>query len=101
VLSVEQIREAVMQIAPAYPIKTVKLFGSYADGRAKESSDVDLLVSFIENPTSLFDIFGFKGDMSDALSVKVDVLKDPLNPKTLIYPDFEISREVLLFEKER
>ena len=45
-LSQNQIRDALIKTANKYPIKSVSLFGSYADGNANEDSDVDLLVEF-------------------------------------------------------
>ena len=52
--SIEAIRNAVTQAAMDYPIKRVDLFGSYANGHAREDSDVDFLVEFSESPVSLF-----------------------------------------------
>ena len=45
-LSLEQITNAARIAAKEFPIKSVELFGSYAEGRAGERSDVDLLVEF-------------------------------------------------------
>ena len=44
ILTMNEIQDAIMQIAPKYPIKKVQLFGSYADGKAKKNSDIDLIV---------------------------------------------------------
>ena len=42
-LSQNQIRDALIKTVNKYPIKSVSLFGSYADGNANEDSDVDLV----------------------------------------------------------
>ena len=52
-VSMNHIRQAVETVAPAFPIKKVELFGSYASGTAQEHSDADFLVEFNESPVSL------------------------------------------------
>lgn len=42
-LSQNQIRDSLIKTANKYPIKSVSLFGSYADGNANEERDVDLV----------------------------------------------------------
>jgi predicted nucleotidyltransferase len=91
-VTVNQIRETVGRIAPQYGIREVKLFGSYATGRFGQNSDVDLLVEYAENPVSLFKIFGFKEEVSEALGATVDVLKYPT--ENLIYPDFDLGKTI-------
>ena len=76
--SLEQIHSAVRQAAQLYPLKRVDLFGSYAEGCARESSDVDLLVEFSETPVSLFKICGLQETLSELLELPVDVVEAPL-----------------------
>ncbi|MBR5010713.1 MAG: nucleotidyltransferase domain-containing protein [Clostridia bacterium] len=76
-LKLNKIRKAVEQAALEYPIKRVELFGSYADGTADAESDVDFLVEFNENPTSLLHICGFRETLSELLHVDVDIVKLP------------------------
>ena len=54
--TLDMIQQAVHQAVTEYPVKRVELFGSYANGTADEESDVDFLVEFSENPTSLVQI---------------------------------------------
>ncbi len=75
--TLEMIRQAVHAAAEQYPVKLVELFGSYADGTADESSDVDFLVEFAENPTSLLQICGFRETLSELLHLDVDIVKLP------------------------
>lgn len=45
ILAIEDIREACQTVFSEYPVEYAYLFGSYAKNKAKEESDVDLLVS--------------------------------------------------------
>ncbi|MBR4443285.1 MAG: nucleotidyltransferase domain-containing protein [Clostridia bacterium] len=76
-LSLETIQQAVNQAAAEYPIRRVELFGSYADGTADADSDVDFLVEFSENPTSLLHICGFRETLAELLHMDVDIVKLP------------------------
>ena len=76
-LTLEMIRQAVRQAAAEYPVKRVELFGSYANGTADADSDVDFLVEFSENPTSLLHICGLRETLSELLQTDVDIVKLP------------------------
>ncbi len=76
-LSLETIQQAVSQAAAEYPVRRVELFGSYADGTADADSDVDFLVEFSENPTSLLHICGFRETLAELLHLDVDIVKLP------------------------
>ena len=78
--TLEMIRQAVQQAVLEYPIKRVELFGSYADGTADANSDVDFLVEFSENPTSLLHICGFRETLAELLRLDVDIVKLPRKP---------------------
>ena len=57
-------------------------FGSYADGRATEESDLDLLVKFSDDASiSLLDVIHFKHNLEDELHIPVDVVGLPLTEK--------------------
>ena len=45
ILDVEQIKNVCSQVFSNYEVEFCYLFGSYAKGKAKETSDVDLLIS--------------------------------------------------------
>ena len=75
--TLDMIRQAVHRAAAEYPVKRVELFGSYANGTADENSDVDFLVEFSENPTSLVQICGFRETLSELLQRDVDIVKLP------------------------
>lgn len=93
-LTLEMIRQAVHIAAEQYPVKYVALFGSYANGIADEDSDVDFLVEFSENPTSLIHICGFRETLSELLKRDVDIIKLPRNEND----GFQIDKTVIIFE---
>lgn len=81
-LTIEQIKIAVMKIGKSYGIKNAYLFGSYAKGDADEESDVDLIIDAGEI-RSYLGLSGFQLDMSKELGgTKVDVITtDGVLPK--------------------
>ena len=85
--SIENIRNAVSQAAMQYPVKRVDLFGSYANGQAREDSDLDFLVEFKESPISLFKISGLQVLLSELLQTEVDVVEAPLAADSMLQID--------------
>ena len=71
-LSIEEIKSYITPVVEKYPVEKVILFGSYARGDAKETSDVDLVV---ESGGKMWNrkIFALGGDLLEALPVRVDV----------------------------
>ena len=86
-LAHEEIRAAVARTAQQHPIKKVSYFGSYADGRATDQSDLDLLIEFDKPRVSLFVLSEIKLDLQDQLKVAVDVIHAPLPKGSLIEPE--------------
>ena len=78
--TLDMIQQAVHQAVAEYPVKLVELFGSYANGTADADSDVDFLVEFAENPTSLVQICGLRETLSELLHLDVDIVKLPRRP---------------------
>lgn len=72
-LTIDEIKKTIAEIAPQYNLKKVTLFGSRANGTAKENSDVDLIVDFPKG-SSLLDLIGLKYDLEDILKLEVDVI---------------------------
>ena len=56
-----------------YKVKELGIFGSYAKGEQKETSDLDVLVEF-SAPVSLLHIVSLENYLSDILRIKVDVV---------------------------
>ena len=70
--SIQQMRDAIIELARHHGASNIRLFGSVARGDATESSDVDLIVRF-DPSRSLFDHGGLIVDLEELLGVKVDV----------------------------
>lgn len=71
ILSIEEIKTICAEVFEEYKVEYGYLFGSYAKGKAKEDSDVDLLVSI---PTNGLQFFGLIETLREKLKKKVDVL---------------------------
>jgi len=93
-MDITTIQDAVRQVAPLYPILSVDLFGSYAEGKETSGSDVDLLVYFDLKRASLLDMSGLQLDVQDLLKKDVDVVAGPIAAKSLL----KIGNTVRLYE---
>lgn len=71
ILSLNQIKNICADVLKKYDVDYCFLFGSYAKGKAKENSDVDLLIS--TNVKGMY-FFGLVEDLRESLNKKVDVL---------------------------
>ena len=71
ILTVQQIKDICSDIFANYEIEYCYLFGSYAKGKATESSDVDLLIS---TPISGIRFFDLVESIREGLKKNVDVL---------------------------
>ena len=58
-----------------YKVRELGIFGSYARGEQKKSSDIDILVKFNPN-ASLFDFVGLGNYLEEKLKIKVDVVSE-------------------------
>lgn len=72
-MTLSDIKQAVAEIAPRYPIKTVEVFGSYARGDQHPDSDVDLVVDFNET-IDYVDYFNLQEELENILQTSVDVV---------------------------
>ena len=82
----ELIRQTVNGLKSAYALQSVSIFGSYAEGRATEKSDLDLLVEFEQPTVSLLKLNCLKYGLEDALGLPVDVIHAPLPSNSMIRP---------------
>lgn len=74
-LTIEEIKKVISKIAPEYNLKRVTLFGSYATGKNREDSDIDLIVDFPKNKiVTLMDLSGLKIDLEENFGVDVDIV---------------------------
>jgi uncharacterized protein len=65
----------IRDVARKHGVTRLRVFGSRASGRAKKSSDLDLLVA-LKPERDLLDLIEFKLDLEDLLGCKVDVLTE-------------------------
>ena len=73
VLTIKQIKERIKPVMEKHGIKDVYLFGSYARGEAKSSSDIDIYCSK-GDVDSLYKALDFDEELEKALGKKVDVI---------------------------
>jgi predicted nucleotidyltransferase len=92
-LTHERIVDAILKATVEYPLTKVSYFGSYANGKATDKSDLDLLVEFDKPTVSILTVIGLKNYLEEELNISVDVIHAPL-PKGAI---IEIDREVPVY----
>ncbi len=64
-----------------YPIKSLRIFGSYARGEQKKTSDIDILVEF-SRPVGLLKFLKLENELASLLGHRVDlVTKKALKPR--------------------
>ena len=63
------------ELSKRYKVQELGIFGSYARGQQKKSSDVDILVRFSPKAT-LFDFIGLGNYLEEKLKIKVDVVSE-------------------------
>ena len=74
VYSLNDIKEILLPIFVAYPIRRAILFGSYAKGIQTPQSDIDLIIDS-NGAIRGIDFFGVLEEMTSALKVPVDLLE--------------------------
>ena len=77
----EILREQIPSLRERYNVETLEVFGSYVRSEQKKDSDLDVLVTFKEDP-SLLNYIAIENYLSDPPRIKVDlVMRDSLKPK--------------------
>ena len=71
ILSIQKIKDVCHDIFAAYDVDYCYLFGSYAKGKATETSDVDLLISTTVSGMKFYELVE---DLREALKKEVDLL---------------------------
>lgn len=64
-----------------YSVEKIGLFGSFAQGEASATSDIDL---YVEMKPSLFDMVGLKREIESDLHRDVDLIRKHKNIKPLL-----------------
>ncbi len=94
-LDIETIAKGVQESIRDYPVKKIELFGSYAENRQTEESDVDLLVEFTSLAVSLLMIASLRNRLENSLGVSVDLIHAPIPEDSIL----EIGKRVTLYEQ--
>ena len=69
----DTMEERIVSILRKHGAITIKIFGSYARGEAREDSDIDIVVDF-KDTKSLLELIGIEQELEDSLGIKVDLL---------------------------
>jgi predicted nucleotidyltransferase len=90
-MNIDDLKIDIQGLCSKYGIKRLEVFGSFARGEARESSDIDLIAEF-EGLNNLVDrYFGFKGELEDRTHRTVDLL--PNKPFKNPYFAKNVARE--------
>ncbi|WP_037373240.1 nucleotidyltransferase family protein [Anaerovorax odorimutans] len=93
-ITINDIKKSVEAVAPQFPVKRIELFGSYADERNNENSDIDLLVEFMSPFTSLIILSGLKLSLEEKLKTEIDIVTLPISKQSIL----EIGKVVPIYE---
>lgn len=94
-LTPTEIRDSIIDIVMKYPIKKLSLFGSFAQGKAEDDSDIDLLIEFSSQSVSLFVLCEIKSEFESKLNRKIDLIHAPIEKGSLI----KIDKVVDIYEQ--
>ncbi|MFS8563350.1 MAG: nucleotidyltransferase family protein [Rhabdochlamydiaceae bacterium] len=72
--SVLSIKKKAVPILKRHAVKRASIFGSFARGCAKPTSDIDFLIEYKGTDKSLFDLVDLKSDLEKSLHRKVDLV---------------------------
>ena len=94
IYAIDDIKRISIPIAQKYGVKKLALFGSYARGEQKDTSDIDFLIE--KGKIQGWDFFGFINNLEDDLGVHVDVMTYDSLKDSLIAD--AVRDEVVLYE---
>lgn len=95
IYSIEDIKRITVPVAQKYGVKKLALFGSYARGEQKETSDIDFIIE--KGAIQGLQFCGFINHLEDELGIPVDVLTYQSLKNSLI--EDVIEDEVVLYER--
>ena len=94
-LAVAEIADGVKEVAADYPVERIELFGSYAQNRATDNSDVDLLVEFTSLAVSLLTLSSLRRNLEYRLGVSVYLVHLRLHEGSFL----DVGETVMLYER--
>ena len=68
-------RDAILAIAARHGVTSIRVFGSFARGEARNDSDLDLVIE-VEPARTPFFLGGFLADLEDELGRSVNVAEE-------------------------
>ncbi len=71
----DEIVNKLVSILKKHGAKKIEIFGSYARGEQKETSDLDIIVEF-EERKSLLELVGVEQELEDHLGIEIDLLTE-------------------------
>ena len=92
-MTIDDIKNAVKDVAVEFPISRAVLFGSRANGTSTPESDVDLIMEF-NAPVTLITISKIKNRLENILETNVDIVHGPLQDDDVI----EIENEIEVYK---
>jgi len=93
--TIDEIKRISVPIAQRYGVKKLALFGSYARGEQKDTSDIDFLIE--KGKIQGWEFFGFINNLEDDLGMHVDVITYDSLKDSLITDS--VRDEVVLYEQ--
>ncbi len=97
-MSIQIIKKQILPTLKREGAIKVAIFGSFARGEEKKSSDIDLLVKF-QNQISLLTLSSIKIRLEEKLNRKVDLLTyGCINPRL---KESILSEQKIIYEKKR
>ena len=93
--TIDEIKRISIPVAQKYGVKKLALFGSYARGEQKETSDIDFLIE--KGEIKGLEFYGFINNLEDEFGIRVDVLTYNSLKDSLIKD--VVENEVVLYEK--
>jgi len=72
-MSLEEIKHKVISVLKRHDVARASILGSFARGKVKENSDLDILIEF-NGEKSLLDLVALKLELEESLRRSVDVL---------------------------
>jgi len=95
-MTISTIKQKIIPILKAQNVKKAAIFGSFASGRAKKNSDLDIIVNLARNKT-LLDLVGLKLELEEKLNKKVDLITyNSLNPHL---KDIILKEQKIIYEE--
>lgn len=92
-MEIQEIKKKILPVLKRVGIKRAGVFGSFARGDYKKSSDVNILVQ-VNSRTLLLDFVKIEFELQDALGGKVDILTykslNPLLKKRILSEEVKI-----------